>query len=323
LTSPDAPAERMSLPERPDNASRPNPWATHAALIVVQAAFAAGAVEGKLAMKPPPGGGGVGALALAMARIAGAALFFQTFARAKGRLRPLARADHLRIAGLALLGVVLNQTLFLVGLRITTAFAAAILGATIPIFTAALAIAFRIERPSARTAIGLALALAGVMWLTGVGSLDLGALAIALNCLCYSLYIVLSKRVIERVGTLTTVTWLFTWGAATLAPLGGLPLALGVATWGARAWVLVGVMIAVPTILAYSANAWALGRSGPTLVTIYIYLQPVLTAVLQWLQLGAPIEARALVAGSFIALGVAVVATRSKPDLATISITQA
>jgi drug/metabolite transporter (DMT)-like permease len=267
-------------------------------------------------MKPPPSGGGVGALALAMARIAGAAVFFQAFARAKGRLRPLAAAEHLRIVGLALLGVVLNQTLFLVGLRVTTAFAAAILGATIPVFTAALAIALRIERPSARTAIGIALALAGVLWLTGVGSLDLGAIAIALNCLSYSLYIVLSKSVLERVGTLTTVTWLFTWGAVTLAPLGGLPLALGAVTWGARAWTLVGVMVALPTIVAYAANAWALGRSSPTLVTIYIYLQPLITAVLQWLQLGAPIEARALVAGAFIAAGVGVVATRFKPALA-------
>ncbi len=282
--------------------------------MIVQAAFAAGSVEGKLAMKPlASGGGSVAPFALAMARMVGAALFFQVLMRASGRLRPLPAGEHLRIAGLSLLGIVLNQTLFLVGLRMTTAFAATVLGVTIPVFTAALAVAFRLERPSLRTALGLALAIAGVLRLTGVGSLDVGALAIAANCFCYSLYIVFSKRVIVRVGSLTLVTWLFTWGAVLFAPIGVRSLALGAPTWGPRSWELVGIVVAVPTIIAYSMNAWALGRTSPTLVTVYIYLQPLFTAVLQWLQLGESVATSALVAAALIFTGVVVVATRPGP----------
>jgi drug/metabolite transporter (DMT)-like permease len=232
------------------------------------------------------------------------------FTRAAGQLRTLPREEHLRIAGLSILGVVLNQTLFLVGLKITTAFAAALLGATIPVFAAALAVAFRIERPSVRTAVGLALALAGVLWLTGIGSLDLGAVAIAANCLSYALYIVLSKRVIERLGAMTVVTWLFTWGALAMAPFGVKPLLDGATAWGARAWVFVAFFIAVPTVVAYLANAWALARSSPTLVTVYIYMQPLLAAIMQWLQLGQSIAPRAAGAAGFILAGVGVVATR-------------
>jgi drug/metabolite transporter (DMT)-like permease len=301
----------MSLPERAHNARRPSPLGTHGALIVVQAAFAVGAVEGKLAMRgASAGGAGVDPFALAFARMLGATVFFQVVTRAMGRLRSVSVPEHVRIAGLSLLGIVLNQTLFLVGLRITSAFAAALLGACIPVFTAALAIAFRVERASLRLAVGLALALTGVLCLTGIGALDWGALAIAANCFVYALYIVLSKQVIARVGALTLVTWLFTWGAVMFAPLAVRPFVLGAGAWGPAAWGLVALIVVVPTIVAYSANAWALGRSSPTLVTVYIYLQPLLAAALQWVQLGEPITRRALVAASFIFVGVTMVALR-------------
>jgi drug/metabolite transporter (DMT)-like permease len=208
------------------------------------------------------------------------------------------------------LGIVLNQTLYLLGLRITTAFAAALLGATIPVFTAAVAIVFRVERADVRTGIGLLLAFTGVLWLTGVGSIDVGALVIAINCLSYSLYIVLSKPVIERVGAPTLVTWLFTWGAVMFAPIGGVALATGAPHWSPRGWLFIAFFVAVPTIFAYFANAWALGRTSPTVVTIYIYLQPLLAALLQWVQLGVPVTSRALVATAFILGGVGVVAMR-------------
>jgi drug/metabolite transporter (DMT)-like permease len=249
-----------------------------------------------------------------MARMVGATFFFQVLTRTGARGDAIGRSlparEHLRIAGLSVLGIVLNQTLYLVGLRITTAFAAALLGATIPVFTAGLAVLFRVEHASVRTGLGLALALAGVVWLTGVGRVDVGAIVIALNCLSYSLYIVFSKKVVERVGALTLVTWLFTWGAVMLAPVGVVPLVQGAASWDARGWGLVAFVVAVPTIVAYLANAWALGRSTPTLVTAYIYLQPVLAGLLQWVQLGERVESRAIVAAGLILVGVGIVASR-------------
>jgi drug/metabolite transporter (DMT)-like permease len=302
------------VPSERVHGGRPSALATHAALAVVQMAFAAGAVEGKLALKDVvDGGAGVGPLALAMARMVGGALFFQGLVRMRGPLARLSWNEHARIAGLAVLGIVLNQTLFLVGLRMTTAFSASLLGATIPVFTAGLALALRLERASVRTALGLVFAAGGVVWLTGVGRVDVGALVIGVNCFSYSLYIVFSKRVIERVGALTLVAWIFTWGAVLFAPAGVVPLARGVVSWGGQAWVLVAVILAVPTIVAYLANAWALGRSGPTLVTIYICLQPLLAAVLQWVQLGVPLTGRAVGAGVLILLGVALVASRYSP----------
>jgi hypothetical protein len=82
-------------------AGRSRAWPTHAALLAVQAAFATAAVEGKLALAPvAQGGEGIDPLALAMARMTGAALFFQVVMRGTGRLRLLRWVDHARIMAL-------------------------------------------------------------------------------------------------------------------------------------------------------------------------------------------------------------------------------
>ena len=249
-----------------------------------------------------------------MARIVGAAVFFQVVARLGRQRLSMPWRDHARMAGPAMLGIVLNQTLFLLGLRVTTSFAAALLGATIPVFTATLAIAFGVERASARTVVGLALALGGVLWLTGIGRIDVGALVIAVNCLSYAFYIVLSRSTVQRLGAVPFVTWIFAWGAVLLAPLGGWPLVHGMAEWGPRGWVLAGFMVVVPTISWRTWRTHGLwGVSSPTLVTVYIYLQPLLAAALQWVQLGERVASRALGAAAFILAGVTVVATRRPP----------
>jgi drug/metabolite transporter (DMT)-like permease len=278
----------------------------------VQVAFAVGAVEGKLAMAPVvEGGGGVSPWALAMARMLGATVFFQLVGSAR-RPRPrLVAKDHLRIAGLSLLGIVINQTLYLIGLHITTPFSATLLGATIPVFTAALAVFFGIERATLRMGVGIAFALSGVLWLTGIHEVDPGAVVVAINCLSYSFYIVLAKPIIERLGSLTVVTWVFTWGLIVFAPFGGAAFIAGVAAWGARSWALVGLIVLVPTIVAYFANAWALGRATASVVTVYVYSQPVLAALLDWVQRDTGLTSRMLVAGVLIVVGVGIVTAGS------------
>jgi len=45
-------------------------------------------------------------------------------------------------------------------------------------------------------------------------------------------------------------------------------------------------------------------------VSIYIYVQPVMAAVLAWVQLGQTVSRRLIVAAALIAVGVTIVATR-------------
>ena len=287
-------------------------WATHAGLLLVQFAFASQAVEAKIAMLPrAEGGEGIFPEALAMVRMLGGALFFQAIVRARGTQGvAISRADHARLAGLSILGIALNQTLFLMGLRWTTPFSVSVLGATIPVFAAALAVIFGKERLSWRTVIGLSLALLGVLSLVGNGSLDRGAILVALNSLSYAAYVVLSRDVVLRVGALRSVAWIFTYAAVLFVPFGMRAMVAQLPELTPRGWVFTLYILAVPTILAYSLNAWALARSSATLVTVYIYLQPLIAAVLAWLQLGQSISRRAGLAAALILLGLGVVSSR-------------
>jgi drug/metabolite transporter (DMT)-like permease len=208
------------------------------------------------------------------------------------------------------IGIALNQTLFLMGLRWTTPFSVAVLSASIPVFAAALAVLLGKEVLSWRTVVGLTLALLGVLSMVGNGSLDRGALLVALNSLSYAAYVVLSRDVVVRVGPLRTVAWLFTYGALMFVPFGFRPMLAQLPALTARGWGFTLYILAVPTILAYLLNAWALGRSSATLVTIYIYLQPLIAAVLAWAQLGLGISRRAGLAAALILLGLGVVASR-------------
>ena len=144
------------------SAAPPQAWKTHAALIVVQLAFASQAVEGKIAMSARDAGGeAIAPAALAMVRMGGAAAAFVLFTTLFRLRTKVTARDHLALAGLSVLGISLNQTLFLIGLRTTTPVSAALLSVTIPVFTAAMAVVARTERPSWRLAAGLGLALAG------------------------------------------------------------------------------------------------------------------------------------------------------------------
>jgi len=287
-------------------------WATHAGLLLVQFAFASQAVEAKVAMLPrSEGGEEIFPEALAMIRMLGGALFFQAVvtARRSSEAR-ISRLDHVRLAGLSIIGIALNQTLFLMGLRWTTPFSVSLLGATIPVFAAGLAVLMGKEKLSWRTLAGLTLALLGVVSLVGNGSLDRGAILVAFNSLSYAAYVVLSRDVILRVGALRTVAWIFTYAAILFAPFGMRPMLTQLPALTPRGWAFVLYILALPTIVAYLLNAWALARSSATLVTIYIYLQPLIAAVLAWAQLGLGVSKRAWIAAVLILLGLGIVASR-------------
>lgn len=254
-----------------------------------------------------------------MIRMLGGALFFQAIVRTRSTQGvAISRADHARLGGLSILGIALNQTLFLLGLRWTTPFATSLLGATIPVFAAALAVLFGKEKLSGRTVVGLILAMSGVLSLIGLGSLDRGAILVALNSLSYAAYVVLSRDVVVRVGALRAVAWIFTYAALMFAPIGARPMVTQLAVLTPRGWAFVLYILAMPTIVAYLLNAWALARSSATLVTIYIYLQPLFAALLAWAQLGQGISKRAWLAALLILLGLAVVGSRQpmrlRPD---------
>ncbi|HVS20358.1 MAG TPA: DMT family transporter, partial [Pyrinomonadaceae bacterium] len=125
--------------------------APHVALIAVQIMFGTWPIVGKIVLHSLP------SMGLVSLRIAGAALAFVLIGRMTGGVGRIRRQDWWLLALSSVLGVVLNQLLFVKGLSITTAINSTLLGTTIPVFTLLVSVALRTDRASLRRVIGIAL----------------------------------------------------------------------------------------------------------------------------------------------------------------------
>ena len=284
-----------------------------AALVAVQVLFGGLAVAGKLVLPVVP------PLALALLRLGTAAAILMALERALVRSPMPSRRDLVAFAGFALLGVVLNQGLFLVGLQSTTATNAVLLVATIPAFTLLVAVVLGHEKAEAWKVGGLAVSFAGVLLLVVGSGLDLGLhtlvgnLLIVANALSYSLYLVLSRPALSRHDPLTLLAWVFVFGFFEMA-LVAVPSFTAVdwsaftpAAWWALVYTLLGA-----TVLTYGLNTWVLRHVSASRVASFVYLQPVFGALFAWLVLDERITVKVLLAGLLILAGVAV-ANRTRP----------
>src|SRR4029077_10772380 len=167
----------------------------HAALTTVAILFSLNYIISKLSMQA------FAPLVFAYLRVVGAAFILDLLVRDP---QPIACADSWRLIGFSILGVVLNQSLFLAGLSLTSAHVAAILITMIPVFALVAALILGYERATALKISGIALAAAGALLVVaregfeGADKSFLGDLMITANSLCYALCVVLSKPMMAR-----------------------------------------------------------------------------------------------------------------------------
>jgi len=286
------------------------------ALLAVSFSFATMAIAGKIALT------GLPPLALAGVRVASAAVVLLAAAWFVARER-VPRADLARMAGLAFLGVTVNQVLFIQGLSLTGAIPATVLVATIPAFTLLVAGVLGHEKLTARRGFGVAVSFTGVVVLLGasaVGGLGtslLGDALILVNALSYSFYLVLSRPVLARYSPVTVVGVTFGFGA--LFTLAVSAPSLATVDWAAlpRDVVLAtGWVVLVSTILAYGLNNWVLRRAPASTVASYVYLQPLIAAALAIPLFGEALTPGILAGGALILGGVALVTRDGRPKAA-------
>lgn len=286
----------------------------HAALFTVATLFSLNYIISKLAMHA------FTPVTFAYLRIVGsAALIHIVMPR---DTTPLDRADAWRLVGFAFLGVVINQTLFLAGLSLTTAHAAAILITTIPVFTLAVAIGIGRERPTVRKIGGIILAASGALLVVGGERVDgtrgaaLGALLITMNCLSYALYIVLSKPMMARLSARRVISRMFDVAAVAMIPIAIVPLMRE--QWTAipqRAWIALALVIIGPTVIAYLLQAWALTYAESSVVAAYTYVQPVLATLMAATFLGERLRSITAIAAVMIFTGVYVAASKGNANV--------
>lgn len=297
----------------------------HLALLCVTLLFSANYIIAKIGLRH------IDPLAFAYLRIVGAAILLLISAPLIGKWFagpgiPPAKISWSDRGGLlvcALLGLVINQILFVAGLAQTTAHEAAILITSIPVFTLTGAIFIGTERLTTAKTIGLAVAGGGAILLLlqrhqgEVSGNVIGNSMILMNCLSYGLYLAYAKRWMQRFGPIRFLRITFVYAAIITTPITlRNTLALDYAGVPMTAWISLIAVVIGPTVVAYLLNAWALTHSESSLVAAYTYLQPLFASLLAIALLGERVGIKAVIAGALIVAGVALSSRGRTPGTA-------
>jgi drug/metabolite transporter (DMT)-like permease len=289
----------------------------YALLVSVQVMFATLPIAAKITLRE------IGSPALCLIRVTGAAIVFVIIERVLVNERIRDPRDYLWLALYSVLGVSLNQLLYVTGLTLTTATAAQTIVAAGPAITLGMAILMRKEVATPLKWLGIGLATSGAVLLIGLGIRDghaLGNLLCTANVAAYSAYLVVSRQILKRYNPLTVITWVFIFGAVGLLPFGlrqamaQAPHMSGTAIM-ALAWIII-----FPSVAAYYINMWALTKVESSVVSSFVYLQPIGTGLLAIPMLGEHPSARMVPGAALIFAGimVAIRASRRSHDLAVI-----
>lgn len=246
-------------------------------------------------------------------------LFWILWAFAKNKVR-LDRRDAGRLVLCGLLGVALNQMLFIKGLTLTTAVHASLLMLCSPILITMLSFWVLKERITWLKVVGLVLGVAGsVMLVAGKQSVAqpedylLGDILIILNGISYAVYFITVKPLMEKYTPLQVVRWAFTFGFLMMLPFGWTDFQnVG---WAAvtptHAGVLLFVVVA-GTFLAYVFNAFSIRVLGPGVTSAYIYIQLVFAISIAVLFFNEELSWQRIAAGLMILGGVYLVSVRMR-----------
>ncbi|MFY9311202.1 MAG: EamA family transporter [Bacteroidia bacterium] len=258
--------------------------------------------------------------AFVLMRVAGAAVLFwlvsAVFIKEK-----LDKKDLPKIVLLALFGVTINQLLFLKGLSLTTPINASIIMISNPIVVLIFAAIALKEKISFGKIAGIALGISGALLLLlfnksfSFGSDTItGDAMVLINSLSWAGYIILVKPLMKKYNTFTIVKWVFLLGTVFVLPFG-----YGEFTeikWGllpSPIWWDIAFVVIGTTFIAYILNTYALRSLSPSVVSIYIYLQPFLaTLIAIFYYHNDELDARKLTSGILIVLGVYLVSRPGK-----------
>ena len=291
-------------------------FAPHIALLAVQLMFGSAPILGKLTLTVfPP-------YAIVGFRVAGAATAFYFLQKLRGNLRLEKPIHYLYFAAFSFFGVIFNQLLFFKGLSLTTATNTSLLAVMIPVFAILVSVLIGNDKLSWQKVLGVILAAGGVIYLIDPinasfsSTTTQGDILIILNCLSYGVYVAISKKLITHYGALKSIAWVFLFAGLINIPVGLISLqTVELTQVSLFSWLALGGIVIFPTILAYYWNTWALARVEPSVVAVYIYLQPLIGTFLAIFVLGEVWRPRIFPAMALIFTGVFLVTRKRTREI--------
>ena len=209
-------------------------------------------------------------------------IYFSQRQRAKLRLR-----DFWPFAYLGLVGVVVNQGLFTVGLNYTTSSHSAVIIAVGPIMILILARIMKLEAITPAKILGMAVAFAGVLLLEAENGSPAqspflrGDVITLCGTAGFAIYAVLGKRIADQYDAIAMNTFNCVAAAIILLPLSarqGMHLDWSGVGWGG--WLGMIYMAAASSVAAYTLFYWVLRYMTASRVAVISYLQPVVVILL-------------------------------------------
>ncbi len=270
--------------------------------------------------------------AFILIRVTGAVLLFWLLAKILKLNESIEKRDWLRLAAAGLFGVAINQLLFFQGLSLTTPINAAIIMTVNPVMVLLIAAIILRNKITGIKIAGIILGLSGAILLTTyrngqwvVPSFShetaFGDLLVFINATSYAIYLVVVKPIMQKYNPVTVIKWVFTFGFVYVLPFGFMQLQL--VNWAVMPDIIlieIGFVVFATTFLAYLFNIYGLQKLSPSVVSIYIYLQPFFATIVALMWGKDDLSFIKIVSASLIFVGVYLVSKKAKNFSTTLAV---
>ncbi|HHH52596.1 MAG TPA: DMT family transporter [Bacteroidetes bacterium] len=230
------------------------------------------------------------------------------------------KKDLPKVLKVTIFGIVINQSFFIIGLKHTVPINAALLLTVVPILVFAFSAYLLKEKIGFRKIIGVGLAFVGVLSIIlNKGSVQFsfenmkGDIFVFLNSVSYAYYLVSIKPLLKKYNPVTITKWMFLFGLIIITPF-GISGAINVdwETFTTDIWIAFIYVLVFTTFLAYLFNILALRKVNPSVVGVYVYLQPILATIIAYMMGKDSLNFEKILAGILIFTGVYLVSSQNK-----------
>jgi drug/metabolite transporter (DMT)-like permease len=245
-------------------------------------------------------------------RVGGAALLFWTFSLFFPSEK-VDKKDWTRIIACGFFGMVLNMLMFFKGLSLSTPINSSVVITIAPVLVLILSAIFLKEKITWLKYTGISLGLLGAILLIIFGlkkqvnapNIPLGNMLFIINTISYAIYLIIVKPLVGKYSSITLMKWFFL-----VAVLINLPI--GISEFLEVSWRLLSAgiilklafVVIATTFLTYLFNIYALKQLSPTVIGVFMYLQPIIATFFAVLTGSDKITTLRIVAASLIFLGV-------------------
>ena len=199
----------------------------------------------------------------------------------------IALHDFPRIIACAFFGVALNMLTFFKGLSMTSPISAAVIMVCTPLIVLILSAVIIKEKMRKRKILGILLGLFGTSFLILYGksvennsNVSLGNFLVLVNAVSYGYYLVIVKKLMDKYNAFTFVKWIYLFGFLMVIPF-------GLSQFQSVDWAIlpsdivwkIGFVVVFSTFFTYLLNLLSMRELKPTLVAVFIYLQPLFATV--------------------------------------------